>query len=76
MGRDLDSFHPFLDELGCNFSFRFTNITVSEQELAIEIRNIDGVCRDKSARSKSRAQALPTHIYDMNILEPRESKIL
>lgn len=43
MWRDLNTFDSFLDKLGGDFSFVFTNVGVAEEELAVQVRDVDGV---------------------------------
>lgn len=40
---DVGQWNAFVDKIGSNFGFRFANIRVTEKELAIQIRNVNGI---------------------------------
>lgn len=43
MWRDLDTLDSFLDKLGCDFGFVLANVTVTEEELTVQVGDVDGV---------------------------------
>jgi hypothetical protein len=75
MGSDGDTLDPLLHELCCNFCFRLADIAVAEKELAVEVRDVDGICLMLvNLGSKSGVPSL-THINNMYLLKSRKSQV-
>lgn len=49
IGRDLDTFHPPLDELGSYFGFEFPYVRMAEEKLAVKVGNVDRIWSSTSA---------------------------
>lgn len=75
MGSNAGSFNSLRDKLRSDFSFGLANVMMAEQELAVQIRYINGILGDKLA-SPWPSFKVRTHVNDMYILETREGKVL